>query len=87
VLVRHPLDATVSVYNYFRMRSSHTQTATLDKFIKGGKVTKGEEMREDHHACLATLMDMNKRIGDGRFQGQANSIPYYVINRSHSLLR
>ncbi|XP_067942190.1 sialate:O-sulfotransferase 1-like [Watersipora subatra] len=41
VVVRHPLDATISVYNWFRMKGSHIKSASIDKYLKpDGTVTK-----------------------------------------------
>lgn len=42
VVVRHPLDATISGFSFFKTRGSHTKTAKMDKFIAGGKPTNGK---------------------------------------------
>lgn len=43
VIVRHPLDATISGYSFFKTKGSHTKTAPLEKFIKNGLPTKGKK--------------------------------------------
>jgi len=33
LIVRHPLDATISVFNFFGTHGSHTRVAKLEKFL------------------------------------------------------